>query len=803
MKIIQLALRSLMHFRLYTIVNILGLALSLACVIIISRYTYREVTTDQYNSQSDRTCLTLWEGEGMPDQTIFGPWDPVNDDNYPKILQDPSIEKVSVFLWLYDSFITVKERNHPAGVIVADTNFVDILQLPVVQGNTSGFNKAQGVLISQAYAKKIFGNKNPVGETIIYATGHPLTVSGVIGELPGKSLFRFDLIVPHHLQGFWENTPAMNLILLHPETDIRQFNLRHAAYEPDRWKKGKERFQLMTLPDIYFHPGISTYNNMILQGNKSHIQILSIVSLLLLIIGMFNFINIYTVVLLRRGREFGMKKVFGSNARQLLVQLYAENLFMVTMALLLGWVFVELSSGIMQAGLDIPSASNGLFDGWLSLVVLLFMPLVTIIYPFIRYHFATPASAMRTIANKNSRMPASRAFFLTAQYAITCCLIVVSLFFIKQLNYMLHADPGYKNHDIIEASFKVNNIREITSREEFEASIEKENLFDARIKTAISASPLFRDWEYNQAPYQYKYQEEGGFKFKNLQGGDFRPAIMNSVTENYMNLFEFRLAEGCIWKEGEENDNVHKVILNRKAMQLYGFNNLDSAWLQPESSFAIGGNDAPCKVIGVVEDFRCGHLSKPVQPFVFTYSTWSNLNLAPILASYVPERKQEVIAFLQKLHDETVGGVFHYALIEDEIKSLYKQDQNVATIYTLFALIAILISSLGLFSISLFDIQQRYKEIAIRKVNGATTPMIIKLLLRKYYLLLLIAFAVSIPVSWLAIQQYLENFAYQTTVSWWLFAAALFITGGISLLTLIWQIRKASCCNPAEAIKTE
>ena len=175
----------------------------------------------------------------------------------------------------------------------------------------------------------------------------------------------------------------------------------------------------------------------------------------------------------------------------------------------------------------------------------------------------------------------------------------------------------------------------------------------------------------------------------------------------------------------------------------------------------------------------------------------------PLIAAIVPGRQQEAIQFLKDLHDELIGGNFEYTFVDDEYKALYRKDVQITLVYSIFALIAILISSLGLFSLSLFDVQQRYREIAIRKVNGATTLVVMRMLLQKYYKLLVIAFLIAVPISWLAIHRYLEDFAHKAPVSWWIFAVALLITAGISLATLIWQIRKAARTNPAEAIKAE
>jgi ABC-type antimicrobial peptide transport system permease subunit len=158
---------------------------------------------------------------------------------------------------------------------------------------------------------------------------------------------------------------------------------------------------------------------------------------------------------------------------------------------------------------------------------------------------------------------------------------------------------------------------------------------------------------------------------------------------------------------------------------------------------------------------------------------------------------------MRALHEEMTGGEFTYTFVEDDVAAMYAEDRKVATVYGIFTVIAIAISVLGLFSLSLFDVQQRRREIAIRKINGATTGDVLGLLLKRYLYLLMISFVIAVPLAWLAIHRYLEGFAYKTAVSWWLFAAALLLTAGVSLLTLIWQVRKAAAADPARVIRSE
>jgi ABC-type antimicrobial peptide transport system permease subunit len=202
-----------------------------------------------------------------------------------------------------------------------------------------------------------------------------------------------------------------------------------------------------------------------------------------------------------------------------------------------------------------------------------------------------------------------------------------------------------------------------------------------------------------------------------------------------------------------------------------------------------------------VKDFDYLHLSQKSCPVVYHYSKSDRTD--PLIASIVPGRTQDAIAFLRDLHEETVGGEFTYSFVENEVREMYREDKRIASIYSIFTFIAILISALGLLSMSLFDIQQRRKEIAIRKVNGATATDIIRLLLKKYFWSLVISFVIASPVAMLAINRYLEDFAHKAPVSWWLFAVAIVITAGISLLTLIYQTQKAANRNPAEVVKAE
>ncbi|WP_302798225.1 ABC transporter permease [Parabacteroides goldsteinii] len=801
MKILLLAIRSLSRFRLYTVINILGLAMSLTCVMIISRHVYRELTVDHFNKNLDRICLVTqhFEQEIMP--RFYYNFNPGTGIGDARLVNNPSVEKVAPFSSFTEDYITVDDKKYNARILVADTAFLQILDYPVVSDNKQiPLQDPQGAVITRNFARKLFGtDKDIVGKSIQHSNGKTITITTVLDEPVDKSSIQFDLLVSLQLQERWGR--AFNaLVLLAPGTDINKLNKEFISSK----KEGSKEIpnQLLPLGKSYFDKTVNMFDDTYLRGNYSNVLVLAGVAFLILLIGIFNFINIYTVLMLKRARELGMKKVFGARAFQMLVQLVGENIVMIGCALFIAWILIEISGGAIESTLGISQVNNLTFDLLLSTGILLLLPAITSVYPFIKYNYTPPITSLRSV-NTSGNSVVSRAVFIVFQYIITCCLIIVSLFFMKQLHFMLNADLGYKTKDIIKAQF-IKHPSNVWSMPDEDRTkyFNNINRLDGEIKQKMNASPLFYQWVYGDSPHTI---QESGIRLKTTEG-EYKEVCSAYMSAENIQMYGLQLKEGRFWNDSIDNTYGYQFIINETAQKLFGITNIETALLQPDSRLWFTSRDdrktnPPYHIIGVVKDFKFTHLSKPNAPLVISNS--GSYNSQKLMASIVPGKKQEAIAFLKKLHNDTVGGEFEYSFVEDEVSALYKDDKKAAYIYSLFTVIAILISSLGLFSLSLFDVQQRYREIAIRKVNGATTRTVMQMMLRKYFKLLGLAFIISLPVSLLAIFKYLENFANKAPISWWIFAVALLITAGISLATLIWQIRKAARTNPAEAIKAE
>jgi ABC-type antimicrobial peptide transport system permease subunit len=806
MKIFRLAMRSLMHFKLYSAVNVLGLALSLACVIVIARYVHNETTVDRFNSRLDRIYVTTYERTEASGDIEFAAVDNgKREDTFVDLRNDPAVERWANFRVSQDQTLQEGENKFEIGVAYADTSFLQILDYPIVTGS-GDLSKPDNILITATLAHKLFGKSDPLGKQLLLE-GKTVTVGGIIGTVRTKSTLTFDAIAP--LRN-WSQT----LVMLHSRQDYRAVNKKYSEFFETNNRRGGVsvdgvmlgappyvRYQLFPLQKVYFDTTILDHSDTYQHGKRSSVLVLSLVGLLVGLVGIFNFINIYTAVVLRRGREFGMKKVFGAPAGKVFLQLLAENILMIALALIIALALTEVFNPVVRNLLGFEQMPFRRFDALLALGLLVGIPLITTTFPFLHYNYTAPIRSLQSVGKTGGRS-ATRGVFLVFQYVLTIGMVIVSLLFLKQLHHMLHSDLGFSTAGIIQVPMReLEQVRRSTKETYDQAMSRYKTILDR-----IAASPLFIGHATGFSPTTATHTTE----FR-LDGGDneLKPVLTMGGNEKWFEFFDFELTHGRFVNKEQDGFGTYRLMVTESALPYFGITDVDTEKIQPKQRLWSSSarpeemNTNPgYEIVGVVRDFYPSYLGGKTVPIVMMYEGMDHYTL-PIMAKIAPGKRQEAIEFMRALHEEFVGGEFTYSFIEDDLRALYAEDRKVATVYGIFTVIAIAISVLGLFSLSLFDVQRRRREIAIRKVNGATTGDVLGLLLKRYLYLLVIAFVIAVPLAWLAIHRYLEGFAYKTAVSWWIFAAALLLTAGVSLLTLIWQVRKAAAADPARVIRSE
>lgn len=800
MKLLTTSFRILSRFRLYSIINTLGLMISLACVIALSRYVHQELTVNRFIDNLDRVCITIREHENRP--TSLGSAININNlKDFVTPLDDPAVKLSSELIHLVSQPIFVNNHQFEANLLATDSAFLQIITYPIISGSGK-MSAPEDVIITEQFAKRLFGKENPIGQKIRYAMGDILNVVGVLGSPKTKSSLNFDILINKNLRNSWMRM-SYDIVLLHTGVNLKTLNKKYSTFQSPSQLSGKVRFQLKPLSELYFSSSMffNQYDKVFfLTGNKNNVLTLSIVAFLILLVGLFNFINIYTVISLRRAREFGVKKIYGANVWQIFGQVYLENFLLALAAVFGAWLMLEISGEILSNKLSLIIQSNIQFDVLLSLSILFLLPLITSAYPFFRYYYSKPITSLRSVSVGGVSV-ISRSVFLFLQYTITFSLIVISIYFIKQLNFMLDADLGYNPKDIIVSKMLYEDSSyDIRDQSEYEKRRSRHQEIIATIERKMNASTLFSDWMFGDVHYTID-------PFTPLSVGkdEYEKLGFVYISRKQMNLFGYQLLEGRLW-DSTDISAQYRFIINESAKKLFNITDIRSAYLQPESRLWYGqgdmGSNPAYEIVGVVKDFNTGHLSRRTTPTVIAYEE-EYMKRENVIAKVAPGKSEEAIEFLRNLSTELYGERhnFKFAFMEDEVTKLYEEDKRVSRVYTTFSIIAIFISCLGLFALSLFDIRQRYREIALRKINGATSKDIMHLLIRKYTYLLAASFVVAVPVSYFVISKYMESFAHRTAISWWLFVISLVVVTAVSLLTLLWQVKRAMKINPAHVLK--
>ena len=787
---LRMAVRFLMRARSYTIINLLGLAFSLACSIILIRYIHRELTVDANCVDAETVVVPLADMDGnvVPSSTMY-----ITDTVY---LSDDRITERCRIVAQEHTNVVYENRNYNVNMLAVDSTFFHFFTYPLVTGTVTmeGDNAA---ILTRQFAERLFGNANPVGKVLVY-DGKSVVVQGVIDNPSCKTTWQFDLLVSRSLQE-WSR---MNIELLRvlSGTDLEAVNKVSNIFRGTKYA-GLTRHKFVRWKQLYFDKSIVWKGSLMNHGDKSYLFILSGVVLLLLAVGILNFVNLYMVMLMKRSREYGVKKVLGISPMALFGEIWLENFVLVLSSLFVAWLLIEVTT-VPVAWLLGEQVEYTSFDGWLSLCVLFLLPLLTSVYPYLKYAYRSPVKSMRDVSVRYSVV--SRVVFLGIQYVFTVLLVDLSIYFNRHFNFLINTPPGFRTEGILEVNMQLENWNYQSDTPE---QRKKRTERTEKITKALNECPYIDSWiHYSYSDFNFEYQ----MKIVNDEDKVVSMATL-FVPDKFFEFYDMKVLEGKL-PDAIDNYGEYQIALSREAMNVFGYTHCDEAFVRGESPLWIsmkeggevvkGGIDL-MPVVAVVNDCYLGKLTEGVKPITFVIGKES-INSDKLSIAVQPGKEKELLDYLRKTVKEIYGTEeFEYDWLSDVVKAQYAHDRKIATVYSVFAFIAIVVSCMGLFGISLFDIRRRYREIAIRKVNGATLRDLYWLLGGRYLKVLLVSFAVAVPLAWVILYKYTEDFVLKAPLSSWMFIVALLLVAVISLGTLWWQVNKAARINPADVMKSE
>ncbi|RZK43143.1 MAG: FtsX-like permease family protein [Pedobacter sp.] len=791
---LKIALRNLWKFKGYTFINIAGLSIGMASCILIFLFVRFQLSYDEDPPKKDRIhrVVTNWKYNSFEDFSAGVPIPVV------KVIKDeiPGIEK-SAAIMRTGATIRVKDeagkdivKNRKA-IFYTEPAFFDMFDIKWLIGKPEEALKApKMVALSEKTAINFFGsNENAIGKTIILGTKTLLKVSGVFEDLPKNSSFPLGIVVsyetnPEKDDDCWDCTSSSDelYVLLKEGLNAEDLAGAVASFNKRRYESkgisGNQNNQLQPLRDIHFSENYDNFAQNTI--SKTEIYGLLIIGLFLMITACINFINLSTAQAIRRSKEVGVRKVMGGKRNQLFFQFLSETLIVTCAAMLIACVLAELAIPYMENLLG-GELSFSLFAHPVIFIfiggLILFVAFLAGFYPAIIISGFNPALAIKNkVVLKGSGL-SLRKVLVVVQFAISIILIISTIVVVGQMEFMQNKSLGFDPHNVAMVGMPNDSLSR-TRHQGF-----KERLLKI---PGVKMASFCQD-----APSSENINSTD-FSFNGIKNDDFELRSLR-VDENYFKLFDLKLVAGKVFTK---SDTVNGFVVNESFLKRVYIDNPQEAI---GKSITAHGSTLP--IVGVVKDFNDRSLKASISGLAISTGRNSTGNIAIKMdEKYLGSALKEIEALWNSLFP---NHVYQASQLTDSLKGFYDMERVMSTLFKVFAGVIIFISLIGLFGLMSFIATQRTKEMAIRKVLGATTFQLVRMLNGSFLWMVFIANLVAWPIAYLFVNNWLSGFAYRTDLNAWPFALAMCSSLLITLITVSVRSYRAALANAVDALKYE
>ncbi len=782
---IKITLRSIQKNKIYTLITLFGLSLGLTCTIIIGLWVKYELSYDRFHENSPDLYKAAFTHEPSDFHAYILPA-PVAQhlkEEYPDI-------KNSTVFWNWGSKKIIQGENR---ILVngsfVDSSFFSMFNFPLAIGTLSeAFIHPNSIVLTQSLTEKLFGGENPIGKTVKVDGEDEYIVTAVLEDIPTNSDIQFEFLLPYRLVSkyfdTWNNKTMEVYVQLNKGTDYSAVNMKIAGviskFKPD-WNN---RLYITPLTGCHLH-------DLKGGGRIQYVYILSIVALLILIIATFNIVNLTMATSDKRIKEIGLRRILGSGKKLLIIQFLFEAQILAMMALGFALIFVELLlpsvNNLLQVNLVLSYnlSSIGILLGFAALT-----GLISGTYPASFLSSLRPIDLIKkTIqpfgsSQKNNSSPHAQKFKLSSglvifQFALTIVLIAGILVITQQVQFMKQKDLGFNKEDIL----IVHMQDQLKSK--YEAAKNELLLMPEISSISASRTPLTVWWMSDMPAWDGKETD------------DVFDMGLNFVDYDFDETIGVEVIEGRFLSKEYSKDASDGFVINEAAVKAMDLQNPVGTKM---SIFNGSSSEQKGEIIGVIKNMHTESLHSEIKPFAFRYSPKGSFMFIKTNSASNPKLVQTIKKKIEKI---APNDPIELSFLEDELNELYAKEQTTEKLIGYSSLIAILISCLGLFGLSLYGLQKRIKEIGIRKVNGAMVFEILIMLNKDFVKWIAIAFVIAVPIAWYVMDSWLQNFAYKIGLSWWIFALAGIIALIIVLITVSFQVVKLARRNPVEALRYE
>jgi putative ABC transport system permease protein len=796
----KMAFRNLRKNTIFSFINIFGLAIGLTSFMLIAVFVLNELSYDKYPAQAKNMYRVILSVTGNGDIAAYPMVDVAVGEGmknaFPEIKATTRISPATDFIKYGDN--QFKEEH----LAFADSNFLQLFSIPLIEGNSSdALVFPNSIVISKSFAKKYFGDQDALGKSLAIGTrGDLYKVTGVIDKVPENSHFHFDAFLSlsswHVMRQTWSNLGFYTYLLLNKNTDPKQLEKKfpqlvaeHVVPEIQHdmgvslaeAKKSINTFvfSLQPLTDIHLYS--HTKYELEPNGDIQYVYIFSALALFILLLACVNFTNLSTARAVKRAREVGIRKVLGSLKKQLIIQFLTESVLLTFLSMLIafGLLFLILPYFNQVANRQIPFSFFISYQSVLAMISLVFITgILAGIYPSFFLSSFNTIKVLKGSSLKGSRKSVLRSSLVVFQFFVSIALIIATIVVYQQLYFMQNKNLGYDKEQVLflpdarllgknQAAFK-------------QQLLQNKNVVATSISRSVPGLPFMDGTEV------YPKNENGN-------GKEIHANIYH-VDEDYLKTLGIKMISGRNFSKDFPTDSS-AVVINQSMVRELGWSRTN-----PLGKTIVRSGQQQFKVIGVVADFNYASAKQEIAPLMMMLGN----NYGGLVIKINTGNVKVFLSDLKKQWNEfNPEGPLEYNFLDDNFAKLYASEIRTQKIFSAFALIAIIIASLGLFGLSAFVMEQRTKEIGIRKVVGASVQNVLLLVSKDFLLLVGIAFLISVPVTWWAMHNWLQDFAYRINIQWWVFILAGLIAIFISIVTISFQAVKAALANPVKSLRIE
>jgi len=792
-------IRNLLKHKTHAIINILGLAIGIACFLVIYLYISDELSYDRYHKNSNNIyrLVNVYDFDGVGENSASSPF-PVA---FTLMNDYPDMVKNTVRLFNFQaprSFVEHEENKfNEKHFFFADSTFFDIFDYEFVSGNPETvLDEMNAVVLTESTSKRYFGEENPIGQNIKFETNLILQVTGVIKDVPPQSHLTFDFIgsisslrtlFGGKLPQTWVWNPCWTYLVLNKNVDPVALEAEFPGYiQKYFFDAEKDNVSLYLQPLTNIHLKSDLDYEISPNNGMTSIYILSIIAIFLLIIAIINYMNLATAASSGRSKEIGIKKVNGAYQGQLVLQFIGESILLTYFALTIAVILIEILLPVFNEFTGKFILFSDLIK-WQNIIFVLVLGAVigTIsgIYPAFFLASFQPLEVLTSSKSTGTKSGIARKVLVVLQFTISISLIIGTIVIRDQLNYMQNADLGFDKENIV--ILPINRTPIANTYQTF-----KDELLQSPDILSVSAM----DDIFGMAHNTHEFRPEGFPEDK----WQFYPAMV--VHYDFIKTFGMQMVAGRDYNEANKTDPVKGMIINEAMVKHMG-------WKDPQDALgkkfrSLQGEE---RVIGVFKDFHQKSLHESTSPFVLNMKETPEVIrwfLKYMTIKIKDGNEKKALSHIENLWNKTAPDrPFEYTFLDKELSEMYKDEQNLSQLAFIFTIIIIFIAVMGLLGLSSFMAEQRTKEIGIRKVLGASTISIIKSLTSEFFKLVILSSIFAWALTWWVMSYWLDHFSYQTNLNWIIFVLSAVFALVVAILISSLRAWVASQTNPVITLK--